>query len=301
MITNLRQLDLNLLLVFDALMQEQNLSRAAVRLHLSQSTVSNALARLRKQLGEPLFQRTARGMLPTPQAQALYGPVREALHLLRTGLAPQAGVDTGSELTFRVSMNDYAQAVFLPLALSRLQALAPRLVLSVQSDDADTLVKRLRTGELDLAIDYLHFDDELRYQPLREEELVVIASAEHPLIRRQLTLAQYQRASHVSVHPRAGRGSPLEIVLGSSKVQRKVQLLVPHYLAIPSVVSQTRLLGTVPKALAEHFAEQYALQVFPLPMAMAPVQVSLIWHRQQDASVALQWLRRQLCAAARGE
>ena len=115
MITNLRQLDLNLLLVFDALMQEQNLSRAAVRLHLSQSTVSNALARLRKQLGEPLFQRTARGMLPTPQAQVLYGPVREALHVLRTGLAPQAEIDSNSELTFRVSMNDYAQAVFLSL------------------------------------------------------------------------------------------------------------------------------------------------------------------------------------------
>ncbi|MDG9977216.1 LysR family transcriptional regulator [Ectopseudomonas oleovorans] len=298
MITNLRQLDLNLLLVFDALMQEQNLSRAAVRLHLSQSTVSNALARLRKQLGEPLFQRTARGMLPTPQAQVLYGPVREALHVLRTGLAPQAEIDSNSELTFRVSMNDYAQAVFLPVALTRLQALAPRLVLSVQSDDADTLVKRLRTGELDLAIDYLHFDDELRYEPLREEALVVVASAEHPDIQRQLTLAQYKEASHVSVHPRAGRGSPLEIVLGSARVQRKVKLLVPHYLAIPAVVSQSRLLGTIPKALAEHCAAQYDLQVFPLPMDLAPIQVSLIWHRQQDASVGLQWLRRQLQAAA---
>lgn len=298
MITNLRQIDLNLLLVFDALMQEQNLSRAAVRLHLSQSTVSNALARLRQQLGEPLFQRTARGMLPTPQAHALYGPVREALNLLQIGLAPQAEIDINSELTFRVAMNDYAQAVFLPVALSRLQAMAPRLILSVHSDDADTLVKRLRTGELDLAIDYLHFDDELRYEPLREEELVVIASADHPSIQQQLTLAHYQDAHHVSVHPRAGRGSPLEIVLGSAKVQRKVQLYVPNYLAIPSVVSQTRLLGTVPKALAEHFAEQYALQVFPLPTTMAPVQVSLIWHRQQDASIGLQWLRKQLVAAA---
>ncbi len=86
MITNLRQIDLNLLLIFDALMQEQNLSRAAVRLHLSQSTVSNALARLREQLGEPLFQRTSRGMVPTPHAHTLYGPVRQALHLLRIGL-----------------------------------------------------------------------------------------------------------------------------------------------------------------------------------------------------------------------
>src|SRR5690348_1363197 len=109
MIVNLRQLDLNLLLVFDALMQEQNLSRAAARLHMSQPTVSNALARLRQQLGEPLFKRTARGMVPTPQAYALYGPVRQALHLLRIGLGPQDGIDLQADLVFRMSMNDYGE------------------------------------------------------------------------------------------------------------------------------------------------------------------------------------------------
>jgi len=295
MITNLRQIDLNLLLVFDALMQEQNLTRAATRLHLSQSTVSNALARLREQLGEPLFQRTSRGMVPTPQAQTLYGPVRQALHLLRIGLGPQEEVDVESDLMFRVSMNDYAQAVFLPEVLSKLHAMAPRLVLSVQSDDADTLVKRLETGELDLAIDYLHFNnDDLRYQPLSEEELAVIACSNHPKIKGRLTMSQFQDCHHVSVHPRAGRGSPLEIVLGSAKVQRKVQLLVPHYLAIPAVVSRSHLLGTVPRRLAEHFAKQYSLQMLPLPLVMAPVQVNLIWHKQQDVAVGLKWLREQL-------
>ena len=299
MITNLRQLDLNLLLVFDALMQEQNLSRAAVRLNLSQSTVSNALARLRKQLGEPLFQRTARGMLPTPQAHALYGPVRQALNLLRIGLGPQEEVDIASELIFRVSMNDYAQALFLPNVLAHLHAVAPRLILSVQLDDADTLVRRLRTGELDLAIDYLHFDNsELRYESLREEELVVIANTQHADIKGRLSLEQYQNAYHVSVHPRAGRGSPLEIVLGSAKVQRKIQLFMPHYLAIPAVVARSQLLGTIPRPLAEHFAQQYDLQVFPLPLTMPPVQVSLIWHEQQNTSAGLKWLRKQIRSSA---
>lgn len=301
MITNLRQFDLNLLLVFDALMQEQNLSRAAVRLHLSQSTVSNALARLREQLGEPLFQRTSRGMVPTPQAQSLYGPVRQALHLLRIGLGPQEEINVESDLIFRVSMNDYAQAVFLPDVLSKLHTTAPRLVLSVQPDDADTLVKRLRIGELDLAIDYLHFDDDdLSYQPLCEEELAVVACSNHPEISGRLTMSQYQDGHHVSVHPRAGRGSPLEIVLGSAKVQRKVRLLVPHYLVIPSVVSRSHLLGTVPRRLAEHFAQQYSLQIFPLPLAMEPVQVSLIWHKQQDLAVGLKWLREQIVSTMTG-
>jgi len=301
MISNLRQLDLNLLVVFDALMQEQHLSRAAARLHLSQSTVSNALARLREQLGEPLFQRTARGMVPTPQAQILYGPVRQALHLLQIGLGPQEEIDVTSDLVFRVSMNDYAQAVFLPELLSRLHAVAPRLVLSVQSDDADTLVKRLKTGELDLAIDYLHFnDDDLQYQSLIEEELAVIASADHPCIQGGLTMSQFQACQHVSVQPRAGRGSPLEIVLGSAKVQRKIQLRVPHYLAIPAIVSRSSLLGTIPRRLAEHFVKQYPLQVFPLPLTISPVQVNLIWHRQQDVATGLKWLRAQIVSAMNG-
>lgn len=301
MITNLRQLDLNLLLVFDALMQEQNLSRAALRLHLSQSTVSNALARLRQQLGEPLFQRTARGMVPTPHAHILYGPVRQALHLLRVGLGPQDVIDLNAEHTFRLSMNDYAQAVFLPDLLARIHSVAPRVVLSVQLDEADTLARRLKTGELDLAIDYLHFDDDdLLYQPLREQELVVIARRNHPACTGELSLARYQDCDHVSVHSRAGRGSPLEIVLGSAKVRRKVQLFVPHYLAIPAIVAQSDLLGTVPRQLAEHVAGQYALQIFPMPMAMPPVQVSLIWHKQQDIAPGLRWLKEQIVAAFSG-
>ncbi|MCY1278155.1 HTH-type transcriptional regulator LeuO [compost metagenome] len=295
MITNLRQIDLNLLLVFDALMQEQNLTRAAQQLHLSQSTVSNALSRLRRQLGEELFKRTARGMTPTARAHALHGPVRQALRLLQSGLGPQAAFDPQAEHSFTLSMNDYAQAVLLPLLRTRLAAQAPRLELHVQPDDADTLVPRLASGELDLAIDYLYFDGaDLGYAPLLEEQLVVIGHASHPALVDGLTLDGYQRARHVSVLPRAGRGSPLEIVLGSAKVRRQAPLHVPHYLTIPPIVAQSDLLGTVPRRLAEHFAPIYALQVAPLPFDMPPVQVSLIWHRQQELDPGLRWLREQL-------
>lgn len=300
MISNLRQLDLNLLLVFDALMQEQNLSQAAERLHLSQSTASNALARLRQQLGEPLFQRTARGMVPTPQAHTLYGPVRQALQLLRIGLGPQESIDLESDLSFRVSMNDYGQAVFLPRMLARMQALAPHLVLSVQSDDAESLVKRLKIGELDLAIDYLNLNDaDLRYQPLLEEQLAVIVRADHPACKAGLTAQLYQDSQHIALPQRAGRGSPLEIVLGSAKLRRNIPLYVPNYLAIPALVAESDMLGTVPRRLAEHFAQQYSLQIFPLPLEMPPIQVSLIWHKQQDVSVGLKWLREQITAFCR--
>jgi len=120
------RLDLNLLRVFDALMQEGHLTRAAERLHLSQPAVSNALGRLREQLGAPLFVRNARGMTPTAQALALYGPVRAALRLLQDGLAPEAAFDPQlAEQRFHLSMNDYAQFALLPSLLARVRAQAP--------------------------------------------------------------------------------------------------------------------------------------------------------------------------------
>lgn len=295
MISNLRQLDLNLLLVFDALMQEQNLSRAALRLHLSQSTVSNALSRLREQLGEPLFNRTARGMTPTAQAHLIHGPVRQALHLLQVGLSQQDALAPEADLSFRLSMNDYVLASFLPDLFAHLKSLAPQIVLTVQRDDAESIPKRLAFGELDLAIDYLNFDDpDLRYQPLREEQLVAICRANHPVCQDGLTLEHFQTCQHVAVLPRSGRGSPLEIVLGSARVRRQVKLYVPDYLPIPAIVAQSDLLGTVPQALAQFFAATYALQIFPLPLEMPPVQASLIWHRQQDMTPGLRWLREQI-------
>lgn len=295
MITNLRQLDLNLLLVFDALMQEGNLTRAALRLHLSQSTVSNALARLRQQLGEELFQRTARGMTPTARALALYPPVRQALHLLQTGLGPAEPFDVQRPHTFNLSLNDYAQAALLPMLQAHLARVAPQVEVVAHGDDADNLLPRLESGALDVAIDYLHFDSpDLHYSPLREEALVVIGRKDHPAFAGGLRLKGYQQARHVIVTPRAGRGSPLEIVLGSAKVRRQAALHLPNYLPIPAIVAQTDLLGTVPAHQAEAFAPLFDLQVAPLPFDMPAVQISLIWHRQQQHDPAHIWLREQL-------
>lgn len=295
MISNLRQLDLNLLLVFDALMQEGNLTRAAQRLHLSQSTVSNALARLRQQLGEELFLRTARGMTPTARALALYSPVRQALHLLQTGLGPAEPFDVQRPHTFNLSLNDYAQAALLPMLLAHLARVAPQVEVVAHGDAADNLLPRLESGALDVAIDYLHVDSpDLHYSPLREEALVVIGRKDHPAFAGGLRLKGYQQARHVIVTPRAGRGSPLEIVLGSAKVRRQAALHLPNYLPIPAIVAQTDLLGTVPAHQAEAFAPLFDLQVAPLPFDMPAVQISLIWHRQQQHDPAHIWLREQL-------
>lgn len=300
MIQNLRQLNLNLLVVFDMLMREQQLARAAEQLHMSQPAVSNALARLRSQLGQPLFTRTARGLVPTPQAVALHEPIRQAMHLLMLALGPQAEFDASRPHTFRLAMNDYAQGYLLPLLMAHLSAVAPGVTLSVMDLPADQLPRALATGEVDLAIDYLYFEDEdLRYEPWLEQFVSVIGRAGHPAFQAGLTLAGYEASSHVSVQPRAGRGSPLEIVLGSARMRRNVALWVPHYLGIPAIVANTDLLGVVPTPLASNASVQHGLEVAPLPVAMPGVQVSLIWHEHQDRSPALRWLRAELASLAR--
>lgn len=297
---NVQRLDLNLLRVFDALMQEQNLSRAAVRLNLSQPAVSNALARLRRHLDEPLFIRTARGMQPTSRALSLHVAVRQALHLLQQGLDPAAAFEpAAAQQLFTLSMNDYAQARLLPALSRRLQQVAPGVRLAVRSDSADAIAAWLGAGMLDLAVDYLYFDSpDLCYQPLLEEQLVVIGRRDHPAFAPELSLEAYQACQHVAIPDRGGRGSPLEIVLGSAKVQRHVQVFVPNYLSIPLIVAQSDLLGTVPRYLAEHFCALLPIRIASLPLLAAPVQVSLIWHRQQQQAPGLQWLRREIAAIA---
>jgi DNA-binding transcriptional LysR family regulator len=302
MSVNLGELDLNLLRVFDALMQEQNLSRAAQRLHLSQPATSNALARLRSQLDEPLFVRTARGMQPTARALAMHGPVRQALRLLTEGLAEKSAfVPDEAENVFTVAMNDYAQATVLPPLVARFRAIAPGVVLSVQPDTAESLVTRLSAGTLDLALDYIHFDGaDLLYEPLVEEELCVVARARHPALDGGLTAASFEAARHVSVQPRAGRGSPLEIVLGAAKVRRQVALFVPYYLTIPAIVADSDLLGVVPLRMALRFRGVLPIDTAPLPFSMPKTQISLIWHRQQALAPGLAWLRSEIHALIRG-
>ncbi|WP_258537843.1 LysR substrate-binding domain-containing protein, partial [Pseudomonas sp. GW460-12-10-14-TSB1] len=157
----------------------------------------------------------------------------------------------------------------------------------------------LTTGLLDLAVDYLYFDDpDLCYQPLLEEQLVVIGRIDHPAFEPQLSLKAYEQSQHVAIPDRGGRGSPLEIVLGSAKVQRHVQLFVPHYLSIPLIVAQSDLLGTVPRRLAEHFCALMPIRIAELPLVAPPVQVSLIWHRQQERVPGHRWLREEIIALA---
>lgn len=299
----LRQLDLNLLLVFDALMIEQNLTRAATRLHMSQPAVSNALARLRRQVGETLFVRQARGMIPTARAHELHDPIRRALAILQEGFSPHPQFDPEGASHFTLALTDYGQLGVLPGLLARLRLRAPGMRLKVlRHEVAESLPQRLADGTLDLALDYIYVDNpNLLYQPLVDEELIVIGRTGHPAFEGGLTLAKFEQCMHVSIQPRPGRSAPLEIALGTNGLQRQVQAFVPNYMAIPATVAQTDLLGTVPRRFFDLFARFYPVQSAPFPIPVPPVQISMIWHRLRENSPGLQWLRQEIAAIASAE
>ena len=152
---NLRTLDLNLLLVFDAIYGERSISKAALKLHLSQPTVSNALARLRERLGDPLFERQGQGMRPTPRAKKLAEPIRQALHTLERGLRDDDTFDFAhSEREFVIAVEDYGESVILPGFVRWLSEVAPRIRIHIRTDGGAPLRAELREGQVDLALDY---------------------------------------------------------------------------------------------------------------------------------------------------
>ena len=128
--------------------------------------------------------------------------------------------------------------------------------------------------------------------------MMVIGRGGHPAFDGGLGLEDYQGARHVSILPRDGRGSPLEIVLGSAKVRRQVQVYLPNYLPLPAIVAGSDLLATVPGHLLRQLPAGHGLAVAPLPLALPPVQVSMIWHRAQDRSPDMRWLRERLLEIA---
>lgn len=293
---SLRSLDLNLLPLFAALMEEQHLTRAAERLHLSQPAVSNALKRLRLQLGDDLFVRTASGLKPTPRAIQLYAKVRDGLELIEQGWADQQSFDAAtSRCHFRLCANGAVEYLAAPWLMQQLRQRAPGVALQIETDQSPEIVQRLQDGRLDLAIDYVDQPQPgLCHAPLLQESLVVIAARNHPQFRPDLSYDDFIALQHVSLSPRNRQGTPIEQLLGHKDLPRQVQLWVSSFVSIPPVVASTDLIAVVPERLVRHSPWQQQLQMAPLPFACPPVALQLIWHQSRERDQAHRWLRELL-------
>lgn len=297
---NLATFDLNLLRVLDALFIEQNVGRAAARLRLSQPATSNALARLREAIGDPLFVRGRQGMVPTPRALALRGPLTLALRQLQEALVPpEAFVPETARHTFVLAASDHAQLLVLPQLAARM-ADYPGLRLRVVPLPRDFPTTELEAGELDLVVGVFDLAPGdraprgLQRQVLVRERYVLAGRARHPALRRPQKLNLSLPQLHVS--PRGGTEGGFE---RKAKLRRNVVLFTPHYLVAPWVLASTDIIAALPERVARRFAEAFPLTVVPVEIPHEPLRVQQLWHPHRQQDPAHRWLREQVLAAAR--
>ncbi len=278
--------------MFDTIYTERNLTEAAKSLSITQPAVSNALSRLRKIFNDELFIRTARGMLPTPVADSISQNVSEALVMLNSSIREREEFDPASaERIYQFSMTDLAEAVVLPRLFPFFQRHAPGLGLHSYYTKRNELVRQLSRGELDFAIDVPVVEDaQLLHQSLISDHYVCAVRPEHPLAQESLTLESYLTMKHIHVSSRRKGLGQVDLALLRYKAERKIHLRVQHYRVAAAVVSETDLVMTVPRFLAE----QYHLSLLKLPFEVPELDLHVYWHKQSDSDQSHRWLRDSL-------
>ncbi|AMB86111.1 LysR family transcriptional regulator [Pseudomonas agarici] len=291
---NLSKVDLNLFIVFDAIYTETNLTRAGQIIGITQPAVSNALARLRETFNDPLFVRTAQGMVPTPMAQNIIGAVRNALALLRISVQESRLFNPlQTNKTYRISMTDLTEAVILPSLFQRLRRLAPSVAIESFLTRRRETTKELAAGRIDFAVDApLNTDLQVRHVKLMEDRYVCAMRKGHPLVGKgQLTLDDYLGQTHIHISSRRNGLGHVDLALGKMGIQRKIALRSQHYLMASQVLQQTDMVMTVP----ERFAYRHELHYWALPVNdVPPVQTHLYWHESTDQDPANRWMREQM-------
>lgn len=294
---NLSRVDLNLFVVFDAIYREGNLTRAADTLHLSQPAVSHALGRLRERFDDPLFERSGKGVAPTPLAKAIVGRVRAALQDLESTLTEGLAFDPAqARRVFTLAARDVMESTALPPLMARLQQQAPGIQLRSVRVARRDMENALSSGQIDFSADVLlPVSDEIEHQPIGEEELVVLMRQAHPLADGEWNLEAYLSARHVLVSSRSEGPGVEDFALTRLGKVREIALRCQNYYAAAQVVRAADLLLTLPASYAQDLVQQLPGQMIrPLPLALAPLELHLYWHRKASRDPAVMWLKEQM-------
>ncbi len=288
----LSKFDLNLFVVFEAIYNKRNLTRAAEVLSITQPAVSNALARMRRTLNDPLFVSTPGGMLPTPMAENIIGRVREALQLLDSSVHEGDVFDpASSERVFRLSMSDLTEALVLPALGELLQRCAPGMHVRSYYTDRREVPTALANGSVDIAIDAPLIDDPHLYQAqlVRDRQACMIRH-DHPFKGNILSMADYLAMGHIHVSSRRTGSGYVDAELMRLGQRRNIQMRVQHYMVAPLIAMRSDLALTAPLRLLE----RHPARILELPFEVPYLEYHCYWHRSVDRDQGNQWLREQL-------
>jgi len=286
-------IDLNLLSVFQEVYRERQISSAARRLGLSQSAVSNALARLRRSFGDELFVRTAAGMQPTPLAAQMAEPIGAAMAQVALALNQRSRFDPAtSNRAFTLAMTDVGEIYFLPALIERCRQVAPHLQFKGVRVSALALKEEMESGRVDLALGPFEDVSEALYQrQLFRQPFVSMFRKGHPLGRGAVTIERFVAAEHLLVDAADSPYDRVNGVLARAGVKNSSRFRVPHFAAVPYIVSTSDLVVTVPQKLAERAAAPFGLEWIAPPLDLPPLQTHIFWHRRFNQDPGNAWMR----------
>jgi DNA-binding transcriptional LysR family regulator len=298
---NIAGVDLNLLVVFEALYEERSVSVAASRVGLSQPAMSHALGRLRELLGDRLFVPSNRKMLPTPCAIEMSSGVTSGLRKLRAALGEGSDFSPAtSRRVFHVGMTDFAQLFFLPPLLQSLHTIAPQVVIGTQSHNRAFVIpeEELRTGKLDLAVGFFPeaglVGERVHSELVGYESNVCIARRGNPLVRGRLTIDKFAKAKHVAVFSEYDAPGLIDKALEPTGHTRNLACTVPSFLAVPELVATSNLFAVLPRSLAERSARTLPLELRELPIALPEFPIRVAWHERSRHDSGHKWFRELL-------
>lgn len=290
----LHDIDLNLLVVFHELLRQRRVSAVAETLGISQPAISNALNRLRRLLGDELFLRTSKGMIPTPYAETLAEPIGFALGAIYNTLNAKTTFDPASSTrTFTVAMTDIGEIYFLPALMKRLGAVAPNVSISTVRDTSDTLQDEMEAGRVDLAIGFIpDLKTGFFQRRLFRQRYVCIFRKGHPLSKTGLTLHAFREAEHVSIVAEGTGHGMVDDVIQRAGVLRNLRLRVPHFVAVGHILQTTDLIAVVPQAYAAKTLAPFELESLPCPVKIPDIVINVLWHAKNHREPGNQWLRQ---------
>lgn len=303
-------LDLNLLRVFDAVMTEQNLTRAANLLAMTQPAVSNALRRLRDTLNDELVIRTAHGVKPTPRAEELWPTVRRALSELEAVITPETFDVSRAQTTFRMAMVDATAALWLPSLVRTIMRDAPRIKIRMMPLTTRDPRAMLLRGDVDLAVGFFpgvtaQLADGLKTQISHERlytgQYVCVMHKNHPLAGQELNLDNYCSADHLLVSLSGKPHAVIDDVLAGMGRERKILLTVNQFFTAGRIVASSDLITVLPRHLIAATGMTEALVVKELPFKTPEEHVDMLWHERDARNPAHKWLRAHLSATTHDE
>jgi DNA-binding transcriptional LysR family regulator len=290
----LQDIDLNLLVVFGELLRLRRVSAVAEALGTSQPAISNALNRLRKLLGDELFLRTSKGMIPTPFAETLAEPVGYALGAIHNALNSSSTFEPASSTrSFTLAMTDIGEIYFLPELMRKLSKVAPGVTISTVRNQTVDLREEMETGRVDLAIGFVpDLKAGFFQRRLFRQRYVCIFRKGHPLAREGMTLRSFASAEHVAIVSDGTGHGMVDEAIQRAGVARQPRLRVPHFVAVGHILQTTDLIAVVPEAYANRTLKPFGLETAACPVKIPDIVINVLWHARNNREPANRWLRQ---------